>query len=63
MGLLIEDYAAGKNVTPLPDELARLDWDTKLNDILPGSWELADSSANALASLKDILSHQSGVPR
>ena len=62
MGLLIEDYAAGKNVTPLPAGLDRLDWDTKLEDLLPGQWELMDPTASKLASLKDILSHQSGVP-
>ncbi|KZV71816.1 beta-lactamase/transpeptidase-like protein, partial [Peniophora sp. CONT] len=62
MGLLIEDYAAGRNVTPLPDGLVRLDWDTKLKDILPGFWELMDGSASEMASVKDILSHQTGVP-
>ena len=56
-------YAIGRNVTPLPDGLDRLDWDSKLKDILPGLWELMDGSANEMASLKDILSHQSGVPR
>ncbi|KZV70776.1 beta-lactamase/transpeptidase-like protein [Peniophora sp. CONT] len=63
MGLLIEDYAAGKNVTPLPEGLGRLDWDTKLKDILPGYWELMDESASKMTSIKDILSHQTGVPR
>ena len=63
VGLLIEDYASGRNVTPLPNGLDRLDWDTKLKDILPGLWELMDGTASEMASLKDILSHQSGVPR
>lgn len=63
VGLLIEDYAAGKNVTPLPDGLHRLDWDTKLKDILPGQWELMDVFASELTSIKDLLSHQTGVPR
>ncbi|VDC03880.1 unnamed protein product [Peniophora sp. CBMAI 1063] len=63
IGLLIEDYATGKNVTPLPDGLSRLDWDTKLQDILPGEWKLMDEPASKMAALKDILSHQTGVPR
>ena len=63
MGLLIEDYASGKNVTPLPDGLPRLDWDTKLKDILPEEWQLMDTTASDLTSVKDILSHQTGVPR
>ncbi|VDC03891.1 unnamed protein product [Peniophora sp. CBMAI 1063] len=63
IGLLIEDYAAGRNVTSLPNGVDRLDWDTKLKDILPGEWQLMDGSASEMAALKDILSHQTGVPR
>ncbi|KAI0063206.1 beta-lactamase/transpeptidase-like protein [Artomyces pyxidatus] len=63
MGILIDDYAHGRNVTPLPTGLKKLDWDTKLKDILPGEWALMDHWASEKANLVDILSHVSGLPR
>jgi CubicO group peptidase (beta-lactamase class C family) len=63
MGLLMADYAHGRNTTPLPAGLTKLDWDTKLADALPGEWALMDAWAMQKASLKDILSHTSGLPR
>jgi CubicO group peptidase (beta-lactamase class C family) len=63
MGLLMDDYAHGRNTTPLPVGLAVLNWDTKLADVLPGEWALMDAWATEKASLKDILSHTSGLPR
>ena len=63
VGILMDDYATGRNVTPLPAGLARFDWDTKVADILPGEWELADSWASQKANMRDILAHVSGMPR
>lgn len=62
MGILIDDYAHGRNSTPLPPGV-RLDWDTKIVDLLPGQWELMDEWATRKANLKDVLSHVSGLPR
>ncbi|KAI0063207.1 beta-lactamase/transpeptidase-like protein [Artomyces pyxidatus] len=63
MGILIDDYAHGRNTTPLPAGLKKLDWDSKLKDILPGEWKLMDHWASEKANLVDILSHVSGLPR
>ncbi|TDL29088.1 beta-lactamase/transpeptidase-like protein [Rickenella mellea] len=63
VGILIDDYASGKNTTPLPAGLSGLDWDTKIKDILPGEWMLQDTWATEKANLLDILSHVSGLPR
>ncbi|TDL29087.1 beta-lactamase/transpeptidase-like protein [Rickenella mellea] len=62
VGILIDDYASGKNITPLPAGLSRLDWDYKVEDILPGEWILQDTWATEKANLRDILSHVSGLP-
>ena len=69
IGLLIEDYATGKNVTPLPSGLQRFDWDTKLVDIIPKEleWGLQDLGgddwATRKASIADALGHVGGLPR
>ncbi|KAI0945939.1 hypothetical protein AcV7_010047 [Taiwanofungus camphoratus] len=63
VGLLIDDFAQGRNVTPLPPGISRLDWSTKVADLLPDDWALADVWANKKASLRDVLGHVSGVPR
>ncbi|KAI0063209.1 beta-lactamase/transpeptidase-like protein [Artomyces pyxidatus] len=63
IGILIDDYAHGRNTTPLPAGLKELNWDTRLKDILPGEWELMDPWASEKANLVDILSHVSGLPR
>ncbi|KAI0261080.1 beta-lactamase/transpeptidase-like protein [Gloeopeniophorella convolvens] len=62
IGLLIDDYAHGRNATPLPSGLPTLTWKTKVADILPDDWELSDPWATEKANLIDILSHQSGLP-
>ncbi|KAI9446776.1 beta-lactamase/transpeptidase-like protein [Lactarius indigo] len=62
LGILIEDFAQGRNTTPLPTGLSALSWQTKLADILPGDWELSDPWASKKANLIDILSHVSGMP-
>ncbi|KAH9051493.1 beta-lactamase/transpeptidase-like protein, partial [Lactarius vividus] len=62
LGILIEEFAQGRNTTPLPTGLSSLSWQTKLADILPGDWELSDPWASEKANLIDILSHVSGMP-
>lgn len=63
MGILIDDYASGKNTTALPPGVTDLDWNTKVQDLLPGEWELQNTWASEKADLRDILSHVSGLPR
>ncbi|KAI9456694.1 beta-lactamase/transpeptidase-like protein [Lactarius psammicola] len=62
LGILIEEFAQGRNTTPLPTGLSTLNWQTKLADILPGDWELSDPWASKKANLIDILTHVSGMP-
>ncbi|KAJ3557983.1 hypothetical protein NM688_g1175 [Phlebia brevispora] len=63
IGILMDDYAHGRNGTPLPPNVARFDWYTKVKDILPDDWQLMDDWATEKATMRDILSHQSGLPR
>ncbi|KAI9567885.1 beta-lactamase/transpeptidase-like protein [Boletus coccyginus] len=62
LGLLIDDFANGKNVTALPSGLSELTWHTRLRDLLP-EWQLMDAWASEKANLRDVLSHVSGLPR
>jgi len=61
LGILIDDFAHGRNTTPLPPGLSTLTWDTKLAAILPDAWKLMDDWASQKANLIDILSHVSGL--
>lgn len=63
MGLLIDDFAHGRNNTALPAGVRELAWNTKMKDLLPGDWALMDKWATEKASLRDALSHVSGLPR
>jgi hypothetical protein len=65
LGILIDDFAQGRNTTPLPTVtgLSSLSWKTKLSDILSSDWELSDPWASQKANLVDILSYVSGMPR
>ncbi|KAF8132830.1 beta-lactamase/transpeptidase-like protein [Boletus edulis] len=67
LGLLIDDFEHGRNVTALPTGVSELTWHTRLRDVLPGSggegWALMDTWASERANFKDILGHVSGVPR
>ncbi|CAL1697760.1 unnamed protein product [Somion occarium] len=63
VGILIDDFATGRNVTPLPASINRFDWNTKVADLLPDDWQLMDEWAHAKANVRDILSHVSGLPR
>ena len=62
MGILIDDFANGRNVTALPDGV-ELGWHTKVKDLLPNDWQLYDPIASDNANILDILSHVSGLPR
>ncbi|KAH9886942.1 beta-lactamase/transpeptidase-like protein [Cubamyces lactineus] len=63
LGLLIDDFEHGRNVTPLPAGLSRFDWDTKIAAILPEEWQLDDTWATLAATVRDVLGHVSGLPR
>ncbi|KAG2030659.1 beta-lactamase/transpeptidase-like protein, partial [Suillus americanus] len=63
LGILMDDYEHGRNVTPLPPALSEFNWHTLVQDILPGEWQLMDAWASEKANMKDILSHVSGLPR
>lgn len=66
MGILMEDYAQGKNVTPLPDGLGSFAWKTKVQDLFPGDdseWKLKDDWASQKVNIRDMLTHVSGLPR
>lgn len=62
MGLLIDDFENGRNITMLPPGLTELTWRTRLKDLLP-DWQLMDEWASERANLHDILSHVTGIPR
>ena len=63
LGIVIDDFACGRNTTPLPAGLSTLNWKTKVADILPNDWKLMDPWASEKANLIDILTHVSGVER
>jgi len=62
LGILMDDFKYGRNVTALPPGV-ELSWTTKLAALLPGEWELQDSYASGYANVLDILSHVTGLPR
>ncbi|EKM60499.1 uncharacterized protein PHACADRAFT_179759, partial [Phanerochaete carnosa HHB-10118-sp] len=63
LGILIDDFAQGRNQTPLPPGVHKLDWHTKLAHLFPDDWELMDKWASEKITLRDALSHQTGLPR
>lgn len=63
VGILMDDFAQGRNVTPLPPHVHTFDWQTPVKDVLPEDWKLMDEWASSRATMRDILSHQSGLPR
>ncbi|KAH9051487.1 beta-lactamase/transpeptidase-like protein [Lactarius vividus] len=63
LGILIKEFAQGRNTTSLPTGLSTLSWQTKLADVIPGNWELSDPWASKKANLIDILTHVSGLSR
>jgi hypothetical protein len=63
LGLVMDDFAHGRNVTPLPEGLASFTWDTKPKDLLPNDWKLMDEDASQHARVRDILAHVSGLQK
>ncbi|KAH9925640.1 beta-lactamase/transpeptidase-like protein [Epithele typhae] len=64
MGILIDDFATGKNVTALPAGVKGFTWQTKVKDLLASEgWSLEDEWATQKLSLLDAFTHVSGIPR
>ncbi|KAH9855877.1 beta-lactamase/transpeptidase-like protein [Lenzites betulinus] len=63
IGLLMDDYALGRNATPLPISASDFHWDTKIQDLLPDEWTLWDKWANTKTTIRDALGHVTGLPR
>ena len=65
MGILIDDFASGRNVTALPDGLGSFNWDTKLQALFPGDsiWKLEDKWSTERANIRDLLSMVTGLTR
>ena len=63
MGILMDDFANGRNVTALPSTVSTFDWDTKVQDLLSDEWQLENERTTKTASLRDIFGHMSGMTR
>lgn len=63
MSILMDDFSQGRNVTTLPPGVSQFNWYTRVADLLPDDWQLLDEWASLRGELRDILSHQSGLPR
>lgn len=61
MGILMEDFANGRNVTALPEGLSEFTFDTKMLALLPDVWKLEDDFAWQKSSVRDLLSHVTGI--
>jgi CubicO group peptidase (beta-lactamase class C family) len=62
LGVLMDDFANGRNATSLPPGVSDFAWDTKLAQLLPEEWQLMDQWASQKVSIRDALSHMSGLP-
>jgi CubicO group peptidase (beta-lactamase class C family) len=62
MGLLIDDFSYRRNVTPLPSGVTELTWRSKIKDVLP-QWTVDDEWIYEELTIRDALSHVSGLPR
>ncbi|KAJ7640499.1 beta-lactamase/transpeptidase-like protein [Mycena polygramma] len=63
LGILMQDFADGKNKSALPERITEFTWDTKMRrDLLPDEWMTEDEWTTSKASLKDLLSHVTGLP-
>ncbi|KAI0713049.1 beta-lactamase/transpeptidase-like protein [Cerioporus squamosus] len=63
LGILMDDFANGRNVTALPDGVPEFTFDTKLQALLPDVWKLEDDFASQKANFRDLLSHVTGLTR
>ncbi|KAF8147799.1 beta-lactamase/transpeptidase-like protein [Mycena galopus ATCC 62051] len=62
LGILMQDFAGGRNKSALPNGVSKFTWDTKMRDLLPDEWMTEDQWITEKASLKDLLSHVTGLP-
>jgi CubicO group peptidase (beta-lactamase class C family) len=62
LGLVMDDFKHGRNVTALPAGLDELTWSSKLKNVLP-EWSSVDHDIYEHLTLRDALSHVSGYPR
>ncbi|KAF8189219.1 hypothetical protein K438DRAFT_1936129 [Mycena galopus ATCC 62051] len=62
LGILMQDFADGKNTTALPHGVTEFNWDTKMRDLLPGEWMTEDEFSTEKANLVDLFSHVTGLP-
>ncbi|KAJ7160591.1 beta-lactamase/transpeptidase-like protein [Mycena crocata] len=62
LGILMDDFATRKNQTALPPNVTTFDWETKMQDLLPGEWVVEDSWTQEKANLRDLLSQVTGYP-
>ena len=63
MGILMEDFAQGRNKVALPPGVYTFDWDTKIADLLPNDWKLMEEWMSQKATIRDALCHQTGMAR
>ncbi|PIL26377.1 hypothetical protein GSI_12133 [Ganoderma sinense ZZ0214-1] len=63
VGILMDDFLNGRNVTALPNGLQTFNWETKVQDLFPGDtvWELQDQWSTEKANVADTLSHVAGL--
>ncbi len=59
----MDDFKNKRNVTSLPAGLEVFDWHTRLKDLLPQDWGMMDMWTHEKATVRDILTHVSGLPR
>ncbi|KAI0753784.1 beta-lactamase/transpeptidase-like protein [Fomes fomentarius] len=64
-GILMDDFAQGRNATPLPHGMRKFTYETKIQSLFPGDevWKLKDEWATKKANVRDLLSHVTGVTR
>ncbi|TFK79700.1 beta-lactamase/transpeptidase-like protein [Polyporus arcularius HHB13444] len=63
LGILMDDFAHGRNATALPHGVSEFTFDTKLEAILPDVWKLEDDFASQKSNFRDLLSHVTGLTR
>ena len=63
MGILMQDFAEGRNKVSLPPSVNGFDWDTKIADLLPDDWKLMDEWTSQKVTIRDVLCHQTGMAR
>lgn len=61
LAILMDDFHYGRNATPLPHHVSSFNWETKIKDLLPDEWMLKDQWQYEKITLRDALSHVSGL--